>query len=220
MALDFSAHVGSTDEILPLLTYNAKSGRFSAVEKVETAAGWQKQEVELPEADCVFVMDIPQARKGWLLFKANMAPVKVLVHYDTPDAQFPARPVGDWGTDMQGKPILPRAGFVMHVLTKDNKKREFASNAMACITGISPVDKAFQTAPERAQGMLPVVKLIRTVKVGKNGNYQPELAIVKWIARPAALPLTDIAAAPRPAPAPAPQAAATTAQVLEDEVPF
>lgn len=226
MALDFGEHTGGSDEILPLLTYNAKSGRFSTVEKVEQNGAWVKQENELAEADCVFVLDFPTARKGWLLFKQGMAPVKKLVPYDTPLADFPTRPVGDWGTDSQGKPILPRAGFVLNALTKDNKKREFASNARACIDGVSPVDKAYQAAPERAQGLLPVVKLVRTAKVGKNGNYQPELAIIKWVPRPAALgdaPSMGVTMAPSAPPAPAPQpapAAAPGRVLVDDEVPF
>lgn len=170
-----------TGDFLPLLTYSAKSGRFSTKEKVEQNGQFVSQEDELSEASCQFLMDFGTAKKGWLLFNKGAAPLKVVNDVADP---MPPIPQGDFGFDGQGNPNKPRGGFIVHVMTGDRKLREFSSNSMACVSGLGAMMDQYQAAPEAQQGMVPVVKLVKTKKVGKHGNYEPVFEIAKWVPRP------------------------------------
>lgn len=168
-------------EFLPLLTFNAKSGRFSLVEKVEGRGGqFEKEEQELETSEVVFVADFSTARKGWLLFRKGGAPVKVV---NAIEDDMPPEPTGDYGTDDKGQPIRPRGGFILHVVTADRKLREFASNASACVNGMGEAMDAYLDQVAEHPGQIPMLKLVKVTKVGKNQNYQPKLEIVKWVDR-------------------------------------
>jgi len=168
-------------DFLPLLTFNAKSGRFSLVEKVEGRNGtFEKEEQELETSQVVFVADFSTARKGWLLFRKGGAPVKVVNGIEDP---MPPEPEGDFGTDDKGNPIRPRGGFILHVVTADHKLREFASNATACVNGMGAIMDQYLDEAAAHPGQIPMVRLVKVAKVGRNQNYQPTMEIVKWVDR-------------------------------------
>ncbi len=100
--------------------------------------------------------------------------------------------------------------------------REFASSAKVVIAAVDVLHSAFEAAPERVQGLVPVVILAGTTAVttrtpqGSSTNYAPEFRIEKWVPRPAELEPTAAGGAAAPAasppatsvpPAPAQQAA-------------
>ena len=90
--------------------------------------------------------------------------------------------------------------------------REFASTAKVAIAAMDALHSAFEAAPERGQGLVPVVVMSGTEPVttkgpqGSSTNYRPRFEIVKWVERPAELQ----PGAPRPAASPVP-APATSA---------
>lgn len=205
MSLFNSTSGGDGGDFLPLLAYNAKAGRLKTSERVETSAGWVKQEEDVSFQQPSFIMDLANIETGWLLFRAGMAPIKAVAKYGTP---IPPMPGGDFGNDEKGKAIKPREGFVMRVMDVKSVVREFASNAGAVLGSIDALHTAYKAAPEAAQGLLPVVQFTGATEVkGKHGsNYSPNFQITKWVPRPAALGAAPAAtAAPAPQPTPAPQ---------------
>jgi hypothetical protein len=72
-------------------------------------------------------------------------------------------------------------------------QREFASCAKVVIVAMEALHNAFQAAPERAQGLVPVVTVAGTTPVttrtpqGSSTNYAPVFRIEKWVPRPAEL---------------------------------
>ena len=219
MAFGIQTSSGNGEDFLPLMTYNAKSGRVKLVQRVEVNGEWMKQETDVTASNPVFVFNLAAVQVGWLLFKAGMAPIKAMAPVGQP---LPANPLGDYGLDERGKAIKPKQGFVLHVLVKDGVKREFASNASAVVGVLDELHTAYMAAPEAKKGMLPVVQFTGATEIkSKHGsNYSPDFKITRWVARPAGLAAPVVTAAAQGvtmAPAPAP---VTTAAAIDDEMPF
>jgi hypothetical protein len=98
--------------------------------------------------------------------------------------------MGDYGVDERGNANKPKQGFAMRVLDGNRTVREFSSNAGSVLSAIDALHTVYENAPERGQGMLPVVQFQGATEVkGKHGsNYSPNFQIVKWVPRPAELP--------------------------------
>ncbi len=229
MSLFNSTSNSESGDFLPLLAYNAKAGRLKTSDRVETSAGWVKQEADVSFDKPSFVMDLANIETGWLLFRAGMAPIKAVAKIGSP---MPPMPGGDFGNDEKGKAIKPREGFVLKVMDKGSVVREFASNAGAVLGSIDALHTAYKAAPEAAQGLLPVVQFTGAIEVkGKHGsNYSPNFQIIKWVPRPAALgaaPAVNTWAASVPTPtAPAqvvnqmPPPAMAAAPAMHEPAPF
>jgi hypothetical protein len=71
------------------------------------------------------------------------------------------------------------------------------SFANAVLAAIDTLHSQYEAAPEKAQGLLPVVQFQGATEVkGKHGsNYTPNFAIIKWVPRPAELPSAGSAGA-------------------------
>ena len=86
---------------------------------------------------------------------------------------------------------------------------------------MNPLHDAFEAAPERGQGLVPVVTMSGTEPVttkgpqGSSTNYRPRFEIVKWVERPAGLQ----PGAPRPAASSVP-APATSAPAPDRDTEF
>ena len=200
---------GDGEDFLPLLTYNAKGGRMKTRDRVEGPNGWEAREEDLTGKQPSFVMDLANVMVGWLFFKAGMQPVKAVVPNGQP---IPDCPTGDFGKTDQGKPAKPKQGFVLRVLDNQRVLREFSSNAAGVVNAMGELHTQYETAPEAAQGLLPVVQHIGDEELrNKHGsNFAPKFVIVKWIPRPAEFGPAFTKGAPinpRPAAAPAKQMA-------------
>jgi hypothetical protein len=197
----------------PIIKYDARAGRLFRVDRSDETGRWESNPVEITS---VFqaIFDLENIETGWLHFPTGGAPdirtVKI-------GSALPDRP-----TDKH------RTGFrVLMLLGKQSggDVREMAANAAVAIKGMDLLHDAFMAAPERGQGMLPVVRLGSTIPVTTTGkaqgqpvsstNYQPVWQVVKWVPRPvelqpgydqkeAAPPQVQQASPPAPQPAPAP----------------
>lgn len=218
LGLSYSSSETASSDFLPLVSYNAKAGRLKYSQRVEVNGRWEKQEEDVSFQQPAFVADMENIQVGWLFFKAGMAPVRALVKIGQP---LPPVPMGDYGVDERGNANKPKQGFAMRVLDGNRTVREFSSNAGSVLSAIDALHTAYEGAPERAQGMLPVIQFTGATEVkGKHGsNYSPNFQIVKWVPRPAELPagapaaavpqsMAPAAPAPSPSlPPPTPQAA-------------
>jgi hypothetical protein len=217
---------GDSEDFLPLLTYNAKAGRMKLTQRVEGANGWESQEEDVSFKQPAFVMDLAEAKVGWLFFKAGMAPIKNLVPIGQP---LPPCPAGDFGVDQQGKAMRPKQGFSLRVLDGKRVLREFSANAGCVIQSVSDLHDKFLAAPEAAQDMLPVVKFAGTdeQKTKHGSNYAPVWEILKWVPR-ASMPEFGPRTVPPPAArqaapaqaAPAAKGGGSAADDLADSIPF
>lgn len=179
---------GGDGQFTPYVKYNAKAGRWYT-KKDEPDA------VEFEVTDMTAVFDMDNLQTGWFLFAAGAAPVKQM----DPSLEVAAPNPGEGF----------KRGFQLDVFSEKNLlgKREFASTAGAVIEAMNTLYDHWIAAKDANAGKLPVVKCVGVMPVtNKHGtNYQPQLEIVAWADRPAAMSVTQRAAAPAPtAPAPAP----------------
>jgi hypothetical protein len=189
------------DDFTPYLKFNAKSGRWS----VRNDVG---EEVEV--TDLVAIYDLEQIRTGWIDFAEGEAPK---TYRDVNGAVAP-------------KPLdVPKAkrGFAVNIFApKLGGLREFSATSNgACIAVRDLYNGQFEPAAERLHGKVPVVKCERVLPIkSKFGtNYEPVLKIVKWVDRPAGLPLEAPVAQLKTTPPRSQQADFEADFDLNDEIP-
>lgn len=183
----------------PFFKYNAKSGRFLKANRTETPDGWKTTEEDIGSS-VTFAADLANTRVGWLWFAMGQPPRKALVPFGT---ALPPRPAD---LDDNGKPAY-KAGFEFDVIIQGEKVvREISGNSSAVVDGFAEAFAAYQAAPEKASGKVPVLAVSETtaIKTKHGTNYQPKVKIVGWIDRPT---LFDQPSSEAPAPVAAPVSA-------------
>jgi hypothetical protein len=167
MALNVEPRTGG--DFIPYLKYNAKAGRWYT--KLEDGG---EQEV----ANMTAIFDLAQIKTGWVFFADGQAPNSVWDNGSTAPQPTPQH----------------RRGFALVAFSPKELggAREFSSTSNAAIIAVKELyEEQYETAPEAARGLLPVVRCEKVVPVkSRQGtNYQPVLKITKWVPRPQALPL-------------------------------
>lgn len=198
MALGLSTGTSGA-EFIPHIRYDARAGRLFRADRAQGSDGrWQTTMVDISNPPPQFLMDLAQIEIGWLSYTGG-----------TPDLQMVP-----FGAALPPPPSKEhRQGFRVRVFAPKllGGLREFASSAKVVISAMDALHSAYEAAPERSQGLVPVISLAGTTPVtsktpqGSSTNYAPTFRIEKWVARPADLPL-DAATAAAPAPAAAPSA--------------
>jgi hypothetical protein len=175
---------GGGGDFVTYIKYNAKAGRWYTKDD----AG---NEYEVAQMTAVF--DFPNIKTGLMKFAAGSAPDYI---FDNAVGSQSAQPP-------EGAEGYKR-GFLMHLFANDAWQgvREFSSTAGVVNDQMNALYDAWESAPEKAQGKLPVITCVKVDAIeGKHGtNYAPDFAITGWTDRPAGLG-DDAAPAPTPAPA-------------------
>lgn len=163
MGLNIST--GGGEDFKPYLKYNAKAGRYYA----------KKDGGEVEITNPTFVADFDNIKTGWFYFAAGTAPSIV---YD-PDLSTPAAKPSE----------LHKKGFEMDVFSQATLGGVCVFSSTSGIVGgaINEIYEQYLKDKAANVGMLPVIQCNGvTPEVGKHGtNYKPNLAILKWVARPA-----------------------------------
>ncbi|WP_270933836.1 hypothetical protein, partial [Falsiroseomonas oryzae] len=200
MALGLNTSTSGAD-FIPHIRYDARAGRLFRADRAQGSDGrWQTTMVDISSPPPQFLMDLAQIEIGWLSY-AGGAPDLRMVPFGAP---LPPQPSKE---HKQGFRVRVYAPKLLGGL------REFAASAKTVISAIDALHSAYEAAPERSQGLVPVVSLAGTMPVvsktpqGSSTNYAPVFRIEKWVPRPADLPLDGVTVtAPTGAPAPAPAA--------------
>lgn len=193
MALGLSTGTSGA-EFIPHIRYDARAGRLFRADRAQGSDGrWQTTMVDISNPPPQFLMDLAEIEIGWLSYAGG-----------TPDLQMVP-----FGAGLPPPPSKEhRQGFRVRVFAPKllGGLREFASSAKVVISAMDALHSAYEAAPERSQGLVPVVSLAGTTPVtsktpqGSSTNYAPVFRIEKWVARPADLsPDAATAAAPPPA---------------------
>jgi len=154
------------------------------------------------------IFDLEQIKTGWGVFEMGVAPEWVM------DASL---------SDPAPKPTDGREwkrGFQFNIFSKnmfgEEPTREFATTGVGACMGVQALYSEFEKELPANHGKVPVVKFDGSVSstAGRGSTTIPTLVIVKWVDRPADLPIeTD---APAPAAAVQQQAAAPVENVNID----
>lgn len=192
---------GASGDFVVYIKYNAKAGRWYT----KNDAG-EEYEVEKPR----MVVDFHNIKTGAFKYGAGVAPE---LNFDTV--------LGNGDAAMPDDKF--KRGFLVNVFSpKIGGIREFSSTAGAVNEVVNKLYDEFDSAPERAQGMLPVIACTGvTPTESKHGtNYKPVMVIEKWTKRPNELSGSSKPAAVISAPAAViPPPAAPVAVPAEDD-PF
>jgi hypothetical protein len=183
MGLNLPSSDGNFSKV-PIIKYDSRAGRIFRSDRVQTASGWEANQIELPQHVFQAVFDIENIEVGWLHFPTGGAPDLRMVKLG---AAFPDKP-----SDKH------RQGFRVYMkLGKESggDLRELAANANVAVKGMDALVDAFDAGVKANPGKLPLVRLASTLAVttsgkGPNGqpvsstNYQPVWEIVRWLDRP------------------------------------
>ena len=175
MALGFTMGNGEGGSFLPLVKYDARSGRMSLSDRVQGVNGWESVDTDITRDQPTFAIDFGSIEVGWIAF--GKPPVFAVAPLGQP---MPKRPEG---------PDF-KQGFRVKVAGKALKGvREWSTTANAVKGALEEVHTAFEAAPEAAEGKLPLVQFADTTPIktqtpqGTTTNYAPVLKIVGWVER-------------------------------------
>jgi hypothetical protein len=197
MALGLNTSTNGTD-FIPHIRYDARAGRLFRADRAQAPDGrWETTMVDITAPPPQMLMDLAAIEVGWLSYTGGVPDLR-MVPFGTPLPPQPSRE--------------HRQGFRVRVFAPKllGGLREFASSAKVVIAAMDALHSAFEAAPERGQGLVPVVCLAGTTPVtsrtpqGSSTNYAPVFRIEKWVSRPAELPsgpVPTIATPPAMAPA-------------------
>ena len=187
---------GNAADIVPRVRFDARVGRLFRADRVLAADGrWTTEPFDISQPAPTFIMDIAGLKVGWLAFGPT-GPDHRLVPLGE---ALPPQPSKDH-----------KQGFQVRIYAERllGGVREFASTAKVVISAMDALHSAFEAAPERAQGLVPVVSVAGTTPVttrtpqGSSTNYAPVFRIDKWVPRPAELEPTAAGAGAAPTASP------------------
>lgn len=184
---------GSNGLYLARIQYDARSGFFTRVNRVQRESGWEDDPQE-PSRGVKFAMDFGSMEAGYIKFAKP--PAFVLVPYLGAATAWPQQPT-EMTEAKQGEKSKKafQPGIRIKVMSQatfgDPEPRYFAHTAKGVLDTMDALYQEFIRAPEAAAGKVPLVHHVSTKTIETSGpkgttkNYAPVWAIVGWIDRPA-----------------------------------
>lgn len=182
MAFDgFFDSVGEGNSFLPIIKYDARSGRLSRRDR----ENGENNDVDITRSFKA-IFDFDNVEIGWINFNTGGAPdYRVRRYADGVKVDKPEVAEGEDNYFKRGFRILVK-------LSKEcgGDVREFSSNAAACLDGIKNLMDAYDAGSKSNAGKLPVVEFKDSVAKSSSGgalkttNYVPVWEIVGWVKRP------------------------------------
>jgi len=162
---------GGSGNFLPIITYSATTGDWTAHNSENQGGEWVKSR---PEIDLPFkvVVDFNNAENGWILIGQGHVDMAMVKHGEP----IPERPS-----------VEHKFGFRFTLGNKSLGLRQFSHSAL---TVMEQVDKLHdQWLRDRADnpGKIPVVEITKSVAIERKGNNgplrfkAPQFAIVDWV---------------------------------------
>jgi|SRR5829696_7169164 len=169
----------SGGDFLPIIKFDARAGRFFRVDRNDEG---EREPIDITDG-LEFLPDFEHAEKGWAYFQPGQAPSFVMVPVDTKD--LPDRP-----SPNHRQAVRLRLLLSAKAAGGTERLREFTTTANAALEGFGALYDQFLANREHNPGMVVQAKLTgvkpKTSGGGrqKSVNYQPQLAIVKWVNSP------------------------------------
>jgi len=188
-------------EIMPLLKFDARVGRFYTQDRVYEYGEWRSVQSDVTD-DLVVIFDLKNIKRGWIKFPKGAAPEMVLFPLSVED-------IGDAPSDehREGLRVLAR-------LDGETAWREMLSTAVGLWVGLDALHNEYLAGVEEHPDQLPVAQLVeRKEKKTESGgsSWTPLFKIIDWV---------DPGDVTVPTPQPAKKAAAAKRNDMDDEIPF
>lgn len=177
MAIGINYESGGSDDIIPIVKYDAKAGRMFRRDRVNG----DNEQVDITRSFKA-VFDFENLETGHIAFPVGGAP------------DFALARIGDRAPEKPSADHRPGARILVK-LTKDcgGDVRELASTAKAFLRGLDAAHDAYEAGKAANPGKLPVYILKDTVPITSEGggnkttNYSPVFELTSWVARPSDL---------------------------------
>ena len=182
----FSTEPSKGGDFLPILKYDARSGRFFRVDRIDVGGGnFESAPIDITQ-NFKAIADFDNLEVGWINFVPGSPPDFKLVPFGS---KLPDRPSA---THKNGLRFMVK---LSKDIGGDKPIREVAGTAKAFLGGIEEVYLAYRAAKfgdkdvDLKPGQLPVLTLEKTtpVKTGSgeksSTNYRPTFKIATWVAR-------------------------------------
>jgi hypothetical protein len=176
----FSTEPSSGGDFIPIIKYDARSGRLFRVDRVQDVNGFTSEQVDIT-ASFKAIADFDNAETGYIAFTANSAPSFVMV------------PIGNIRPAKPSENHKDGVRFMMKLNKTcggDKQIREIAGVAKTFLAGVEQVYEEYLRERGKYPGQLPVIVLARTTPVTtgsgatKSTNYRPDFKIEGWAKRP------------------------------------
>ena len=173
--------VGEGGSFLPIIKYDARSGRISRRDR----EGGENNDVDITR-NFKAIFDFENVEIGWINFNTGGAPdFRVARYADGTSVPKPEVEEGETNFFKRGVRLVVK-------LSKEcgGDVREFASNAAAFLDGAKALMDSYEKGVKDNPGKLPVVELKDTVAKTSSGgalkttNYVPVWEITGWVKRP------------------------------------
>jgi hypothetical protein len=206
---------GNSGEFLSILKWNAQSGIFSRIDRVQGLEGWESVAIPIGPKEMKMKMDLENLEVGWLDFATGGAPHMSLVPLAALEAKTLAYPPQPTERHKKGCRLVVQLG---QAIGGENRIRELATNSVTFLGGLDLLNMAYKEGRAAHPGMLPIVGLDAErpaigVKTGSGSrsstNYRPNFVILGWAARGELTPHPRASAPAAVAAAPAASVAAT-----------
>jgi hypothetical protein len=175
----FSTEPSAGGDFTPNIKYDARAGRVSRTERIDTGNGFVSELVDITN-NFKAIADFENIEVGWIDFPAGAAP------------QFTLVPIGSRLPDRPSDRHKNGIRFMLK-LSKDcggsKPIREIAGTSKAFLRGVEAVYREYEAAKASNAGKLPVIVLEKTTAI-KSGtgaqsstNYVPTFRIAGWAPR-------------------------------------
>lgn len=175
------------------MQYDARSGFFTNVDRVQGADGAWSDKAGEPYRGLTAAFDFGSMEAGYIKFASP--PAFVLVPFVGDETGYPPQPqemTQPKPGETPRKAFLP--GFRIKLMGKafgSPDPRYFAHTAKGVMATMEELYRSFASAPEASAGLIPIVQHVSTRTLETSGprgttkNFAPEWKIVQWIDRPA-----------------------------------
>ena len=175
----------STADFLPVCKFDARSGLWFRIDRVDTGQGFAPEPVDITRGFKA-IFDAENVETGWINFPAGGAPISALIQMRDLLAGklvFPPSP---------GENFKQGVRFMLKLAKDvggDKPVREVMATSKAFIGGIEALYSEYLKEAAANAGKLPVIVMdgITMIKTGSgaktSSNYRPNLKIVGWVPR-------------------------------------
>jgi hypothetical protein len=176
----FSTEPSQGGDFLPIIKFDARSGRIFRVDRIDTGNGFVGEPVDITT---IFkaIADFENVEVGWINFATGSAPDFRLVPIGQ---RLPMKP-----SDVHKNGIRFMVKLSKECAAEHAPVREVAGTSKAFLSGVEAVYLQYKADAAKNPGKLPVIVMEKTtlVKTGTgertSTNYHPTFKIVGWAPR-------------------------------------
>jgi hypothetical protein len=176
----FSTETAAGGDFLPIVKYDARSGRIFRVDRHDTGNGFVGEPIDIT-AIFKAIVDFENVEVGWINFATGSAPDFRLVPIGQ---RLPNKP-----SDVHKNGIRFMVRLSKEAADGKPDVREMAGTSKAMLSGVEAVYLQYKALAAQNPGKLPVIVMEKStpVKTGtgerQSTNYHPEFKIVGWAPR-------------------------------------